>query len=152
MNRLRFLYIVSGMLLMHTIGFTQITVTFRLNTSTIYSNDVTDSSLVQVRGSLFPLSWDNTSVDLTNVDGDYWETSIEFDSSLVGETLSYKYYADDWESGYNKTLVLTEDVVLEQAYFDNDYTPPFTPSARTDLWFRVNMESCELIKPNIHNS
>ncbi len=129
-----------------------VNVTFRLNTSTVYQYDITSSSLVQVRGSIPPLTWDAGSLSLTRVSGDYWEGVATFAASDVGATLEYKFYAGDqfggWESGPNKTLVIpATDTVLDLAYFDHGTTPPFTPTADIDLWFRVNMKSNPMFQP-----
>lgn len=132
-----------------------VNVTFKLNTSTVNAYDITATSMVQVRGSIPPITWGNDSVNLTQVDGDYWEAVVTFPDNEVGNTLEYKYYAGDefggWESGDNKTLVIpATDTVLDLAYYNQGATPPFTPTADIDLWFRVNMESNAIFQPGVH--
>jgi|GEM_PF-2618757 len=148
MNRCKLL-VALGILSLLAYGATaQVTVTFRLNTSTVNAYDITDESMVQVRGSITPITWDENSVNLTNTDGDYWEADVVFAADQVGNTLEYKFFAEDWEGGDNKTLLLETDVVLDLAYFNNGYTPPFTPTDDIDLWFRVSMESNALFNPD----
>jgi hypothetical protein len=125
----------------------QVNVTFRLNTCTVYAHDITAESMVQVRGSILPITWDDSSVDMVNQGGDIWEVVVTFDASEVGNTLEYKFYAEDWEGGDNKQLVLDQDVVLDLAYFNQGYTPPYDETADIDLWFRVSMESNALFDP-----
>ena len=76
MNRCKLL-VALGILSLLAYGATaQVTVTFRLNTSTVNAFDITDESMVQVRGSITPITWDENSVNLTNTDGDYWEADV----------------------------------------------------------------------------
>jgi hypothetical protein len=94
-------------------------------------------------------------VDLTQIEGDYWEAVATFAASEVGNTLEYKFYAGDefggWEDTANKMLVIpATDTVLDLVYYNMDTTPPFTPTADIDLWFRVNMESNAIFQPGVH--
>ena len=124
-------------------GQTTVDVTFRLNTSTAVG--VTDTaSTVTVRGGLAPLTWDASSIQLTNKGGDYWEATVTFDTTGGATALEYKFHhdpGDNWESVPNRMLTLTGDVTLDLTYFDGDATPPYTPTAGIDVWVRVDMES-----------
>ncbi|MBN1424351.1 T9SS type A sorting domain-containing protein [Candidatus Fermentibacteria bacterium] len=132
-----------------------VNVTFKLNTSTVNAYDITTASVVQVRGSIAPITWGNDSVNLTQVDGDYWEAVVPFPDAEVGNTLEYKFYAGDefggWEDGDNKTLEIpATDTELELVYYNMGATPPFTPTEDIDLWFRINMESNAIFQPGVH--
>lgn len=148
MTRCKFLVALGVIALLVQGASAQVTVTFRLNTCTVNAHDITDESMVQVRGSIAPITWDDGSVSLVNTAGDYWEAVVTFDASETGNTLEYKYYAEDWESTENKTLLLDQDVTLDLAYFNNGFNPPYTPTADIDLWFRVSMESNAIFNPD----
>jgi len=134
-----------------------INVAFRLNTSTVYNYDITEDSMVQVRGSIPPLTWAYDSLDLINSEGDYWQGTAAFSDLEIGSTLEYKYYAGDdysgWENGAMHTLVIPpQDTTLVLAYFNQGNEPPYAPTADIDLWFRVNVESNPWFDPDIHQA
>ncbi len=108
--------------------------TFTLNTSTVVDT-IDAASMVQVRGGNAPLTWGDDSPLMTNTAGDYWTITHMFQDGSV----NYKYYADTWEGGGDKTLTLAGDTVLALAYFNQGNTPPYTPTDSIDVWFRVNM-------------
>ena len=71
-----------------------ITVTFRVNTSTVPDTMYVDS-VVQIRGTIEGLSdagvtWDENSVMATNVGGDYWEVDIPM---FPGDKLIHKIWS-----------------------------------------------------------
>jgi len=118
-------------------AFADVNVTFRVNTSTM-SQGVTDSTAVMhIRGDMN--GWGDGN-PMTNVGGDYWETTI----SLAAGDYGYKFtYTDEltgglaWESIDNRSVTVgTEDMVVDLAYFDN--VAPYTPTEDIDVYFRVN--------------
>ena len=119
-------------------------VTFNLNTCT-RQDTIRPGAVVQVRGDTWPLTWDNGSVSLTNVNGDYWKGTATF---VNGTAIQYKYFASDWESTDNVNFTVTKDTVLPLAYYNNGFTPPFTQYADSlDVWFRINMGSMPSFNP-----
>ena len=129
-----------------TSAFSQgtVNVTFNLNTATS-PKLITDSSLVEVRGS-HPLlgPWGSASTNrMTNIGGDYWTLTVAFPDTLVGDTIEYKFYAEDWEDGANHKLVIpSSDTTLPLQFFRKQGwgpEPPYTPTDSIDVWFRVYM-------------
>ncbi|MFH1851071.1 MAG: lamin tail domain-containing protein [Candidatus Neomarinimicrobiota bacterium] len=141
-------------------------VTFRVNASTV--QDVVDStSVVDLRGTV--TQW-GPGTDLTNVGGDYWETTIELSANADWQ---YKYgarlkaidgqYSDYWENdlpgadyqGGNRTFSTgSEDMVIGLDYLgrgpDNN-NPQYTADPDSiDLFFRVNMSTNTDFDPSIH--
>lgn len=123
----------------------QVKVKFQLNTATRIDT-IKAGSMVQVRGSLAPLTWDDQSVNMVQVNGDYWEAEVTFHDTMKTKTLEYKFFASDWEAGNNRTLVIpTTDTILALTFYRQSGTdtgaPPYTPSDSIDVWFRVHMGS-----------
>ncbi|KAA3618617.1 MAG: T9SS C-terminal target domain-containing protein [Calditrichaeota bacterium] len=128
-------------------AFSQVNVTFRVNTAT--ANDTLNPShFLQMRGQhtgTFPggenISWDNASdLVLSNDGGDYWSLTIQMSPQ---DTLYYKYWAGfsldpersissgGWEFGFVKgpldwdtrTFICPDtDTTLAMAYFHDDGT------------------------------
>lgn len=143
---------------------TPVTVTFRVNTSTI-PDTLGEDGFVQLRGNFIAtldsaaygaqqVTWGSESTPVAmNDGGDYW--SVDF-TMASGDTLVYKYFAghdmntgvngNGWESGDNYMYVLpegtSEDVVLDVEYFNagNGRVAPFTSESDSlTLFFRVNV-------------
>lgn len=144
-----------------------VTVTFRVNTSTI-SDTLSANSFVQVRGELRKtladeaygsqnVTWDAASTPVaTNIGGDYWSVDVLM---APGDSLVYKYYvgldsstdaADGgWEpngpfnGNYLYTLPdTTEDVNTDLVYYNNGNgrISPFVDKADSiGVLFRVNV-------------
>ncbi len=113
-------------------------VTFRVNTSTM-GEGVTDSTgVMHIRGDMN--GW-NDANPMTNVGGDYWETTIELSEGTYGFKFTYTDNITGglkWESIDNRSVTVgAEDMVVDLAYFDN--VIPYTPTDTVDVWFRVNM-------------
>ncbi|MGD0339575.1 MAG: T9SS type A sorting domain-containing protein [Bacteroidota bacterium] len=67
-----------------------VNVTFLINTSTI-PDTLRSTSTVQVRGSMLPLTWDDTTgVRATNIGGDYWTATAKFLLNR-GDTAKVRY-------------------------------------------------------------
>ena len=64
-------------------------VTFLVNTATI-PDTLQITSTVQLRGSLPGFTWDNNSVTMTNIGGDYWKVKVPF-IVVRGTTLSGQF-------------------------------------------------------------
>ncbi len=143
-----------------------VNVTFRLNTATV-PDTVGPNSVVQVRGSVAPLTWGgDTGGNMTNVGGDYWEVTLAFPA---GSSIQYKFFVNaagdpngnGWESNVNtgsgnrEFTVGTADTVLPLQFFNKQFgnDPLFTPYVPTDsidVWFRVNMQAYVPFDPNNH--
>lgn len=130
-------------------------VTFNVNTATS-PKFLVDTSLVEVRGS-HPLlgPWGSAPTNrMTNVGGDYWKLSIDFPDTMVGKTLEYKFYAEDWEDGPNHSLAIpASDTVLPLVFFRKQGlgpNPPYTPSDSIDVWFRVYVYNIPEFNPANH--
>jgi hypothetical protein len=136
--------IFLGMLLSSEM-LSQVKVKFQLNTATRIDT-IKAGAMVQVRGSLPPLTWDNQSVNMTQVGGDYWQVEVTFHDTMKTKTLEYKFFASDWEAGNNRSLILpTTDTTLALTFYrqsgGDTGAPPYTPSDSIDVWFRVHMGS-----------
>lgn len=124
-----------------TFAFADVNVTFRVNTSTMAEGATDSTAIMHVRGDMN--SWGDGN-PLTNVGGDYWETTI----LLAAGTFGYKFTYTDaltgavkWEDniGGNRSVTVGDaDTVLQVVYFD-DNDGAFTPTDTVDVWFRVNM-------------
>ncbi|RQW04313.1 MAG: hypothetical protein EH225_06085, partial [Calditrichaeota bacterium] len=127
-----------------------VNVTFRVNTATI-PDTISTNAAVQVRGGTAPLTWGNdTGGQMTNIGGDYWEVTLQFNANATSE---YKFFANaagdgtgnGWEAGPNLNLTVgTQDTILPLHYFRNDgaddpFAPPYTVTDSMDVWFRVNV-------------
>ena len=119
-------------------------VTFNLNTCTRQDTIRPGTAMVQVRGDTPPLTWGNDALNMTNIGGDYWIATATF---VNGTAIQYKYFASDWESTNNVNFTITKDTVFPLAYYNNGFTPPYTPSDSLDVWFRVNMGSQPSFNP-----
>ena len=145
-----------------------VTVTFRVNTSTV-PDTLMENGFVQIRGSFIAsldsaayggqnVTWDGASTPVaTNVGGDYWNIDVQM---APGDSLVYKYWvgldgstgANDngWESNGpfngNYLYVLpdtSENVTLDLDYFNNSGDgrgAPFTSESDSiSVYFRVNV-------------
>jgi hypothetical protein len=154
-----FLVLFSGSIL--AIPAPAINVTFHVNSSTV--EGFTDSTdIIQIRGEVGGsnalLKWNNQSVVCPNFEGDYWQVTIPFPDSTIGDLVKWKIGAtrtdidgnvsDFWEAGGNREFVVpATDTVLGLAYISNDWDPPYTPSDSIDVYFRVNMLTNAGFKP-----
>jgi len=147
-----------------------VNVTFLINTSTIPDTLLTTST-VQLRGSLPTFTWDNNSVLMTNIGGDYWKVKVPF---LVGRgtTLNgqFKVFTNvkssidgsdnGWENNStdgsgNRLLSVGPvngpmDTVLILQYANGSptaqpqYWRPYVPTTDSvAVMFRINMQSQE---------
>ncbi len=138
-------------MLVATVSFAQVNVTFYLNTSTV-PDTVTERSVVQVRGANAPLTWgDDTGGVMEHVDGDLWRVTLQFNPT---DTVVYKYNvrtnpddeaAGGWEAGPDLKLAFpASDTTLGVAYYRKaevpSQDPPFAQTDSIDLWFRINMQ------------
>lgn len=113
-------------------------VTFRLNTSSS-GRRLTADSVITVRGGVAPLTWDDQSIKLTNVDGDYWQAQVVFKKSDIpanGE-IPFKFHDGDWESTDNKILKPTSNMTTDLYYFNKGTTPPYTPTDSVEVFVRL---------------
>ena len=145
-------------------------VTFLVNTATI-PDTLSPTSTVQLRGSLPGFTWDNNSVTMANIGGDYWKVKVPF-IVVRGTTLSgqFKIFtnvkstitgADNgWENNStdasgNRLLSVgpltgNMDTVLLLEYANGSpsaqpqYWRPYVPSNDSiAVMFRVDMQSQE---------
>jgi hypothetical protein len=142
-----------------------ITVTFRVNTSTVPDTMNVDS-VVQIRGTIEGLSdagvtWDQNSVTATNVGGDYWEVDIPL---FPGDVLIHKIwtgfdlengagYNGGWETNnpdpesdnyiFTVPADATEDIVTDVIYVARPDKGRLAPYESRDdynaIHFRVNV-------------
>lgn len=157
-----------------TQSLAQLNVKIRMNSSTCLDT-LQSTHVVQVRGEsqkgLTPaITWDDkTGITLTNIGGDYWETTF---SAKAGDTIKYKFWAGftttagtahwtGWDgaitanppAGGNRILVVgTKDTTLDLQFFVGDdgpraqYWSPFV--SKTDsvaVYFRVNMGGADFV-------
>jgi len=147
-----------------------VNVTFLVNTATI-PDTLSPTSTVQLRGSLPGFTWDNNSVLMTNIGGDYWKVKVPF-IVVRGTTLSgqFKIFtnvkstitgADNgWENNStdasgNRLLSVgpltgNKDTVLLLEYANGSpsaqpqYWRPYVPSVDSvAVMFRIDMQSQE---------
>jgi hypothetical protein len=147
-----------------------VNVTFLVNTATI-PDTLLPTSTVQLRGSLPGFTWDNNSVLMSNIGGDYWKVKVPF-IVVRGTTLSgqFKIFTNvkstitgsdgGWENnttdGSGNRLFSfgpvngTKDTVLSVEYANGStsaqpqYWRPFVPETDSvSVWFRINMQSQE---------
>lgn len=132
----------------------KVKVTFWVNTATV-PDTITSRANIQIRGNEAPLTWDNaTGGKLNYVSGDYWTTTLEFES---GTELRFKLFADsenDGNSGWEANLgtgstnrewkVGNADETVPLLFYntvngrDQFYTP-FTDADKIDVLLRVNV-------------
>ncbi|MBU0529866.1 hypothetical protein KKF86_08965 [bacterium] len=138
-----------------------VTVTFRANTSTVQgvtdTSDVTPGGAgltgVDLRGEVQEYSsgavWTPGGDPMMSVGGDYWEYSVTFPEATIGTEKQYKFgfnvlnldgtVTSSWEGTPNRILTVpTVDTVLPLEYVNSE-TPPYTPTANIDVFFRVNV-------------
>lgn len=147
-----------------------VNVTFLVNTATI-PDTLLPTSTVQLRGSLPTFTWDNNSVKMTNIGGDYWKVKVPFlvghGSSLNGQFKIFtnvKSTIDGTDGGWernstdasgNRLLTVgpvtgTTDTVLLLEYANGSpanqpqYWRPYVPEPDSvAVMFRINMQSQE---------
>ncbi|MCK4641081.1 MAG: T9SS type A sorting domain-containing protein [Candidatus Marinimicrobia bacterium] len=137
MKKIATIFMVLALL---SLAFADVNVTFMVNTSTSLDGATDSTCVMHVRGDMN--SWGDGN-PLTNVGGDYWETTIV----LAAGTYGYKFtYTDNvtggvkWEDniGGNRSVTIGDaDTVVALAYFDN-LTGPYTATDSVDVWFRVS--------------
>jgi hypothetical protein len=151
-----------------TMDVEPITVTFRVNTSTV--SDTLNGGVIQIRGNVNGneytdyfgqvIDWSANSIQGQHIAGDYWEIPILL---APGDVLTHKFwvghdidngavnYRPDqptnpeigWETGGNKVFTVpsdaTEDIVTEVIYFNR--TQPFDDADEgfAAVHFRVNV-------------
>jgi len=125
------------LVLLVSLTFAQVNVTFRVNTSTMLEGVTDSTGIMHIRGSMN--SWGDGN-PMTNVGGDYWETTIP----LTAGNYNFKFtYTDKvtnnlkWESVSDRALTVGTEAMVFEAYFDD--IAPYTPTDSIDVWFRVNM-------------
>ncbi len=132
-------------------------VTFVVNVCTA-PDTLVPTSVVQLRGSKAPLTWDNlTGGVMTNLGGDYWIATLQFNA---GDTVQFKININNsaWEQnvtdvnglgGGNRSLIVgANDTTLPVQYFNNgafnapQYFVPWTAAADSfmNVYFRVDMQ------------
>jgi hypothetical protein len=153
--------LVILMVMFATFALADVDVTYVVNMSTLTGMGATDSTYeVQICGAekayahnIF-LTWDDTSPLTTNVGGDYWELTITYPDSTIGWEMAYKIrYKSDTEEAFNWEnlpgggdrifTMPAVDTVLQVAYVNNGWEPPYTPSDSVDVFFRINMSADE---------
>lgn len=132
-----------------------VNVTFMVNTAGV-PDTLTEHSLVQIRGGQAPLTWDGSSVTMTNIGGDYWTATVEFPANTSFE---YKFFTNSlgdgngsgWEAnvaGNNRQLTTgTTDTTLDLQFVNgflngaDAMARPYTETDSIDVYFRINMEA-----------
>src|SRR5579862_168991 len=133
-------------------AYADVKVVFIVNTATL-PDTLHSNAVVQVRGSVAPLTWDGTTgAVFTNIGGDYWIDTVSFPA---GSTIAFKIFCVNWEanlaqSGGNRELILgNNDTTLPVIFYNNlgtnpdQYFRPWptpTPDTMEHIYFRVNME------------
>ncbi|MCK4530368.1 MAG: hypothetical protein KAU44_04255, partial [Candidatus Marinimicrobia bacterium] len=149
--------LVILMVMLATFALADINVTYVVNMSTLTGMGATDSTYsVQLCGSDndVALTWTDASSLTTNVGGDYWELEVTYPDSMVGDDIAYKirYKGNDedgyhWENfpggGDRHYTMPTVDTVLQVAYVNTGWDPPYTPTDSVDVFFRINMSADE---------
>jgi hypothetical protein len=144
-----------------TIVPSPISVTFRLNAATV-PDTVGPNAVVQVRGSVPPLSWNSsTEGNMTHIGGDYWEATVPFPENT---DIEYKFFVNasgdaggnGWETDLgnpgtiNRLLTTSSsDTTLPLQFFNttqgNDqFFIPYVSTDSFDVYFRVNMQANSL--------
>ncbi|MBP7461760.1 MAG: VCBS repeat-containing protein [Candidatus Delongbacteria bacterium] len=113
-------------------------VTFRLNTSTS-GRRLSADSVITVRGGVAPLTWDDASVRMVNVNGDYWQAQVTFKKSDIPENgeIPFKFHDGDWEGGDNKIIKPTANMTTDLYYYNNGTTPPYNPTDSVEVFVRI---------------
>mgnify|MGYP001555344761 CR=1 FL=1 len=134
-----------------------VNVTFKVNTATALDT-VNSNHVIQMRGTSPTnaeldaiITWDGSSLQMTNEGGDYWSTTIEM---IPGDTLEYKFWAGTdsengmvgnggWETTDNKKFALpsdaTGDTTLPLHFFNKTEAPFESKDDSVAVWFRVNV-------------
>lgn len=140
-----------------------VNVTFYMNTATV-PDTVTPNSIVQVRGSMAPLTWgDDTGGALEIFQGDLWTKTLRFP---VGAQVDYKFNVrtnliqggDGWESNLNTAntnrnlTVPATDTMLAVQFFNkvsgsDPLFRPYVESDSIDIFLRVNMQGWQAFNP-----
>ena len=160
------LLLFLAIVLLVSIAFADVNVTFRANTSMVQG--LTDSlGYVDIRGTLNvgdPTTYQegdwSAEVDFCdNVGGDYWERTYTFDDSYVGGVVEFKFgvgivdfitgdTASYWENDApggesldNRSFTIpAQDTVLQMAFVGHPYgVAPFSDEEKIEVLFRVNM-------------
>jgi Secretion system C-terminal sorting domain len=153
--------LVILMVVFATFALADINVTYVVNMSTLTGMGATDSTYsVQICGAdnNVALTWTDESSLTTNVGGDYWELEVTYPDSMAGDDIAYKirYKSTDedaynWENfpggGDRHYTMPAVDTVLQVAYVNNGWEPPYTPSDSVDVFFRINMGADEAFNP-----
>ncbi len=147
-----------------------VAVTFIANTAGIPDTLKTNST-VQIRGGTSQLTWDNNSVKMSNIGGDYWKTTVRF---APGTAAQFKFFTNakssitgsdnGWEANVatgstNRELTVgNNDTTLAVQYADGflngaaQFAGPFVP--RPDSFYtcyiRVNMQGWSNFNPLLH--
>ena len=155
----RFLYLSVAMVALFAISsFAQtVNVTFIVNTAAV-PDTLKANSVVQIRGSELPLTWDDkTGVTLQNIGGDYWKGTAQF---TTGKTVQFKLFTNasnplggGWEnnltdaSGNRILIVGTKDTTLPLQFVNgspavqDQYWKPYKVLPDSiSLWLRVDMQ------------
>ncbi len=144
-------------------------VTFLVNTAAVPDTLWPDQAVVQVRGSVAPLTWDgSTGVNLTNIGGDFWTGTFDFPENTA---IQYKFFTNavgatgdnehkGWEQNStdasgNRLLTTTNMNVVLPLQFVNgtadqqpeDFRPWPSNTDSVAVWVRVNMQGWEAFNP-----
>lgn len=138
-------------------------VTFQANTCGV-PDTLNALSTVQVRGSVYPLTWEYTSpAKMINAKGEYWKCAVTFNAR---ETVFYNYFTNakssitesdsgwesdisDWGNGRRRLIVGDKDTTLPLEFVNgfknlaSQWEAPF-PTGKQDTlvcYVRVNMQS-----------
>jgi hypothetical protein len=132
-------------------------VTFKVNTATALDT-INSNHVIQMRGTSPTntdldaiITWDGSSLQMTNEGGDYWTTTIQMNP---GDTLEYKFWAGSdtenglvgnggWETTDNKKFALpadaSGDTTLPLHFFNKIEAPFESKDDSVAVWFRVNV-------------
>jgi hypothetical protein len=146
-------------------GKSLVKVTFIVNTATV-ADTITPRANIQLRGDPAPLTWDNsTGGKLTHIAGDYWTTTLTFES---GTDLRFKIFADSendgnsgWEANVGTSSTNREwkvgltDETLPLMFYNTvngrpQFYTPFTSPDSVDALFRVNVAGNANFNPANH--
>jgi hypothetical protein len=153
-----------------------VNITYLGNTSTI-PDTILPTSTVQLRGSMPGFTWDNNSVLMSNIGGDYWKVQVPY-VVVEGNTLSgeYKFFTNvkpsitssdgGWENNTgsgNRTfsygpVTASLDTILPLQYANGStsvqaqYWRPYVPATDSvAVLFRINMQSLETFNKTTTN-